>query len=376
MPAWTTPLFRPLWWTATADSLSTTTTWRLRQDLGQPSCDGKADDSGPDHSDPRQPHGPPQASHAAARSGSIFSMGLVPHGEEKAPNADERQGLEPAARGIRGADDPAVDSSHRRPQLRRRLRQQPPNLVLALRHAGIGEGRERAAFGEELGHLLALRGGRQGDHVLLRVPCRQPRKASRAGAAPDDQRRVRLLYRPRREAAAGEVEVGAVVAEGILRPEAGDHLQLLFQQVDSPSHRRKGEPVRVVLGLQPARAEPELGPAVADVVERGRQLREHGRVPERHGADECAQPDALGVARERSEVDPRVCRHALLGRRRGGSSARRGALRRSRTPPRPAPARACRRSRALPGSRSRRRASPLVVRCEAVDRLCQFARRA
>src|SRR5205823_13809949 len=125
-------------------------------------------------------------------------------------------------------------------------------------------------------------------------------------AAGDDDGRARLLDRSGGEVRFAQVVGAAVVAEGILAPQAGDYLQLLLHQVDSSRRRREVEAVGDVLGLQPAGAHTQLGATVTQVVQRGGHLGEHRRVAERDRADERAEADPLGFTGEPGEVDPRV----------------------------------------------------------------------
>ena len=53
-----------------------------------------------------------------------------------------------------------------------------------------------------------------------------------------------------------QVVGAALVAERVLAPQAGNHLQLLFDQVHAPPGCREIEAVRLVFGLQPASANP------------------------------------------------------------------------------------------------------------------------
>ncbi len=100
--------------------------------------------------------------------------------------------------------------------------------------------------------------------------------AARAAAAADDQVRARALERLRQDR--------AVVAP--LRP---DQLELLLQQLHARADRREGEPVRLVLGLQPAGAEPELHAPARHVVGGDDDLGELGGVAEGGGGDQRAE---------------------------------------------------------------------------------------
>ena len=64
------------------------------------------------------------------------------------------------------------------------------------------------------------------------------------------------------------------------------------------------EPERVVLALEPAAAEAEDEPAAGQVVDRRGELGGQARVAERVGADEQAEPDALGDGRRARTASP------------------------------------------------------------------------
>jgi hypothetical protein len=105
--------------------------------------------------------------------------------------------------------------------------------------------------------------------------------------------------------------VRALEAEGPVRPRAEDDLQLLLEDVHPLAGGREREPVRLVLALVPAGADPELDPAVGDVVGGDHGLRQQRRVAERRGRDE--RPEAQGGrdGAERRERRPRVERTSL-----------------------------------------------------------------
>ena len=103
----------------------------------------------------------------------------------------------------------------------------------------------------------------------------------------------------------------AIEGEGPVRPRAQDHLQLLLEDVHPLARRREGEPVGLVLALVPTGAEPELHPAVRDVVGGDDRLGQHRRVAEGRGRDERPQAQRRRHGAERRERRPGVERAAL-----------------------------------------------------------------
>ena len=87
---------------------------------------------------------------------------------------------------------------------------------------------------------------------------------------------------------------------------ADDLGELPVELVHALAQRREVEAVRLVLGLEPARAETELDPATGDVVDGRDQLREHRDAAERDGRDQCAEPDPRRHRGEAGERCPRI----------------------------------------------------------------------
>ncbi len=145
---------------------------------------------------------------------------------------------------------------------------------------------------------------------LARVLRRESRRTLLARAA-DDDRRVRLLDRLRQRRRVGQLVVLAL--EGVLLPhrrvpQAGDQLELLGQQVEPAGRVREVQPVRPVLGLVPAGAEPELRAALAHLVDLRDGDREDARVAEGGRADQRAELDPAGLAGQSGQRDPGVGR--------------------------------------------------------------------
>ena len=90
------------------------------------------------------------------------------------------------------------------------------------------------------------------------------------------------------------------------RPQAGDDGELLLEPVEALADRREGDAEGGVLLLEPARAQPELDPPAAHLVDPGDGHGERPGQPERGRADQGAEPDAAGVAGEPGEGGPGV----------------------------------------------------------------------
>ena len=70
-----------------------------------------------------------------------------------------------------------------------------------------------------------------------------------------------------------------------------DDLQRLLQLLEAVGERAELDAERLVLELEPAGADAELGPPAGDDVERGDGLGQHGRVAVRVAGDEGAEAD-------------------------------------------------------------------------------------
>ena len=86
-----------------------------------------------------------------------------------------------------------------------------------------------------------------------------------------------------------------------LGPEPRDDLERLAELRDARLGRRIVEAERVVLLAEPARAQAELEPPAAHVIDGGRDLRGERRMPEGVAGDELRQPHAARRHRHRGE---------------------------------------------------------------------------
>src|SRR5690606_20673076 len=115
---------------------------------------------------------------------------------------------------------------------------------------------------------LAVLDGREGHVELVGVPGGQPGGADGAVAA--DEHRDPGLDRLGQGGRPGEVVVGAVEVEGLAGaggPQTRDDLQLLLQAAELLL--REGDAVRLVLLLEPARAQPEFDASAGHLVDLG-----------------------------------------------------------------------------------------------------------
>jgi hypothetical protein len=118
---------------------------------------------------------------------------------------------------------------------------------------------------------------------LGRVAGGQRRRPPLAAAA--DNERNRRLHRLGQRRGLLELVVVALEREGLAgrrRPQAGDDRELFLEQVEPA--RREGDAVGLVLPLEPAGTEPELGAAAGHRVDLRHRDREDARQPERHRA--------------------------------------------------------------------------------------------
>src|SRR5262249_61708333 len=101
----------------------------------------------------------------------------------------------------------------------------------------------------------------------------QPVHAVALAADPD--RRMRLLHGPR--VTDPPVERGGPAAEfwPSVGPHATDDVDALRELLDALADGRERDAVRAIFLLEPAGAQAQVEPALADDVERGRHLREH-----------------------------------------------------------------------------------------------------
>jgi hypothetical protein len=119
----------------------------------------------------------------------------------------------------------------------------------------------------------------------VRVPCRELEHPRSLGSDQDrhvpssrrDEDGVRGLH-------PAAIEIGSSVAD-----QAQDDRQRFLE----PPHLVVGGVAEcLVFGVVPATAQPKDQAPIADVIQRGRHLRQQGRVPETRGHHDRAQPDA------------------------------------------------------------------------------------
>ena len=157
-------------------------------------------------------------------------------------------------------------------------------------------------------HLLE-RQPRQRGHPAVGEPPDGPDHPRPVGAEPDAD----VVRRIRPAVAAAHLVVLALDGDPALAgPDAADDLDRLDQRVD----RLRPRPHRPAPGAdalpERARAEPELDPAAAQPVERGRGLREHARVAQRQVGDVGEEAHALGAPGEVGDQRPGVEVAALV----------------------------------------------------------------
>jgi hypothetical protein len=92
------------------------------------------------------------------------------------------------------------------------------------------------------------------------------------------------------------------------RPQADQDRELLLKPVEPLADLREREPICGMLGLVPAGAEAEFHPATRHPVELGDLDREDTRKPERHRADQRAEPDRPRLAGQAGQHGERIRR--------------------------------------------------------------------
>ena len=169
--------------------------------------------------------------------------------------------------------------------------------------------------------------GREGQVELGRVAGGEAGRAGRAVAA-DDDRRAGLLHGLGQARGVLDLVVAAGEREPLadrVRPQPGDDGELLLQALEALAEGREGDGVGLVLGLVPARAEAELDPAAAHLVDLRHGDREGTGVAERGRRDERAEADRGGLAGEPGQRDPGVRRaREAVGVRPSPGSGRSG----------------------------------------------------
>src|SRR5262249_46487918 len=84
----------------------------------------------------------------------------------------------------------------------------------------------------------------------------------------------------------------------LVRPQAADDADRLFELVEAIADREEGNAVRAELGLVPAGAEAALHATSAHVIDRREGLRQHRRVPVADTVDEAAHADVARLTGE------------------------------------------------------------------------------
>ena len=101
----------------------------------------------------------------------------------------------------------------------------------------------------------------------------------------------------------------AVVAESITDrspPQAGDHRQRFLEAVEPFLDGRERDAVEAVFGFIPARAEAELDPTPAHLVDLGNLNGQRPRVPKRRRGHEHPETDGGGLAGKPGHGQPRI----------------------------------------------------------------------
>ena len=130
-------------------------------------------------------------------------------------------------------------------------------------------------------------------------------------APADDDRDAAVLHRLGQRRGAGQPVVPAVEVErlaGRRAPQPGDDRQLLLVAVEPLPQRRERDAVGGVLGLEPARADAELDPAAAHLVDLRDRDRQRPGQPEGGRRHQRAQPDPAGLPGQPGEGHPGVGR--------------------------------------------------------------------
>jgi hypothetical protein len=155
-----------------------------------------------------------------------------------------------------------------------------------------------------------LLGGQERHVELAGVPRGQPRRALRARAA-DEDRDAALLDRLGQCRGTGEPVVPAGEVErlpGRGAPQPGDDGQLLLVAVEAFAERGERDAVGGVLVGEPARADAQLHPAAAHLVDLRDRDGQRAGEPEGTGRHQGPQSDPAGLAGEPGEGDPGVGR--------------------------------------------------------------------
>ena len=142
----------------------------------------------------------------------------------------------------------------------------------------------------EAGPLAGIRG----DRVPLLGPARGGAQRPLPAPAADRDRRMGPLHRLGLATGVGQVQVLAVERGRGVAEQPDDDLDALVEAVHALLQRRQRDAVRVALLLVPARAEPDLEPALGDDVDGRGHVGQHRRMAVDHARDLAADPDPPG----------------------------------------------------------------------------------
>ena len=176
---------------------------------------------------------------------------------------------------------------------------------------GRGIAPDRVARGTHVIAAFAEVRDRRERHVEFGgEPSREPGRSLRPPSAHDDRRSGPLhgFRQCRRVDDRVVLPRERVVLTGGRVPQTGDDLELFLEHLEAFSGRGERDRVRGVLGVVPPGADPELDASAAHGVGLRDLDRERSGKPKRDRRDECAEPDARGLAADRGEGHPRVGR--------------------------------------------------------------------
>ena len=165
---------------------------------------------------------------------------------------------------------------------------------------GIAPGRDQSLV-EPLAALAHL--GRRA-HRVPAIDVRRNQSQHLRAVRGEGERRTRLLDRRRPEVAPVQLVMLSREAADLVPQQEIEHLHRLAEPVDPLGIVRVLDPEHRVLELDPAGAEPDLEPAVADVVDGRRLLGEQRRVAEGVATDQHADPGPTRDHRQRREQRP------------------------------------------------------------------------
>ena len=130
----------------------------------------------------------------------------------------------------------------------------------------------------------------------------------------DDDRRRRPLHRRRFVAGVERAVVATVEREGATAEEPAQHLDRLAQPRQTLARAGHRHPDRLVLGFVPSRADADVEATVADAVEAGQRLGEHGGRTQRLAQHERAEARSGDDPGQRGERDDGVEDALPIGR--------------------------------------------------------------